>query len=975
MLMSARPLAAAFFAALLFATSSVALSAPTITNVSPRGLQIGQPTTLVVTGTDLSADLRIVSAAKIASQTIKPGAKADRVEIEVTLEGATSPGLYAFRVAHAGGISGPVVLGVDRLKQRAFEGTLSELPGAWSGVVGGAQVLQTKLQGKKGQRLVIDVEAARLGSGLKPVVRLNDARGKQIAWSPPRSGLGGDARIDTKLPADGEYSLELQDELFRPTGPGFFRLKAGGLQYADLALPMGVATGGKQTIEYASSNVAASAEINAVEMTVPGEITAPVPVAELLTGAAPRIALSDFAELSESAEVGKLQELPAAPVAVSGRLSKTAEEDKYLLAVKPGQKLRFDVVARQFGSPVDGVLTVRNEKGEQLATGDDRPGSSDPLVDYTVPAGVTKLQVAIKDLLARGGNDFIYRVVVRDTARPDFSLALTTDKINVPAGGTQVIPVQVTRMNYNGPIELSLADQPAEIALLGNTIPERATIGLLTLSARDVSPTADLTRLVGRSVETIPEAVRAAQFGEVPGSRYQPRIRSELGLAITRPSPINLAWIAGEQDALYLGGKLPAHVRFTRVGGTKGKVRLKLLTSQPTPKKTIKEGMQDKVVDDVDRTLRLEGDPTFGPDQTDVKVNVLVPSDLPRQPWDLVLVAELLSADGKSVVSSLAAPVRTLSPVAPFNLALTSDMTAEGLAGVGTPGKLAGKITRSPAYTQPVIVTLEGLPKGYTAPQAFVAGDKSEFELPLTFAFGSKPGNLKGAKLIALAAPVIATSVKSNAIDVSIKVAAGEKPSLEKPKEVFEDDEKFIALLNEGNGRAIPDQRQAYSGKYALRVTPDQKFNAKLPNLGVKIRENPGPGEYRYIRFAWQKAQGNSVCLQLAHDGKFGPATASGKSTASPKSNASPKNDDGREGAKFRYHAGSSQEPFGASLQVSDKIPARFEVVTRDLFHDFGEFTLTGLGFSPIDGQAALFDHIYLARNPEEFELVEVEKK
>ena len=36
-------------------------------------------------------------------------------------------------------------------------------------------------------------------------------------------------------------------------------------------------------------------------------------------------------------------------------------------------------------------------------------------------------------------------------------------------------------------------------------------------------------------------------------------------------------------------------------------------------------------------------------------------------------------------------------------------------------------------------------------------------------------------------------------------------------------------------------------------------------------------------------------------------------------------------------------------------------------FIDFGEFTLTGLAFSPVDGQAALFDHIYLARQPEDF--------
>ena len=63
-------------------------------------------------------------------------------------------------------------------------------------------------------------------------------------------------------------------------------------------------------------------------------------------------------------------------------------------------------------------------KGGQLAAGDDRPGSSDPLVDFTVPAGVNKLQIALKDLHGRGGSDFVYRIASRDRSRPDFALSL-----------------------------------------------------------------------------------------------------------------------------------------------------------------------------------------------------------------------------------------------------------------------------------------------------------------------------------------------------------------------------------------------------------------------------------------------------------------------------------------------------------------------------------------------------------------------
>jgi hypothetical protein len=46
-------------------------------------------------------------------------------------------------------------------------------------------------------------------------------------------------------------------------------------------------------------------------------------------------------------------------------------------------------------------------------------------------------------------------------------------------------------------------------------------------------------------------------------------------------------------------------------------------------------------------------------------------------------------------------------------------------------------------------------------------------------------------------------------------------------------------------------------------------------------------------------------------------------------------------------------------------------VVTRDLFADFGEFTLTGFALSAIDGQAAYFDGIYLGRTSGDFELIE----
>ena len=144
-----------------------------------------------------------------------------------------------------------------------------------------------------------------------------------------------------------------------------------------------------------------------------------------------------------------------------------------LVTVTPKQKLRFDVVARQFGSPLDGVLTIRKEDGsEQLASGDDRPGSSDPMVDYTVPAGVTKLQISLKDLLGAAAMNmsiaswYATRAgrIFRSRSRPTRSAFRRGDAGHTGPGDADEL---------QRPIELALTGQPSEVSLQGNVIPQR----------------------------------------------------------------------------------------------------------------------------------------------------------------------------------------------------------------------------------------------------------------------------------------------------------------------------------------------------------------------------------------------------------------------------------------------------------------------------------------------------------------------
>lgn len=158
-------------------------------------------------------------------------------------------------------------------------------------------------------------------------------------------------------------------------------------------------------------------------------------------------------------------------------------------------------------------------------------------------------------------------------------------------------------------------------------------------------------------------------------------------------------------------------------------------------------------------------------------------------------------------------------------------------------------------------------------------------------------------------------------------------------------------LVNDGGGEAgtfAREDRDVFAGVEAVRVTPMQKYRSRIPGWNFKIVETPkappGPKavpEFRYLRFAWKKIGGGGLMVQL-HDPE--------KTWA------------------FRFHAGRNVYNWAPSTQVAQAPPTEWEMVTRDLFKEFGEFTITGIAFSPLDGTAALFDHFLLGRSVEDLD-------
>ncbi len=752
-------------------TLQSAFGAPTINNTSVPGIQAGTTFQITVTGTDLAPAPKLLASFPIASQKVIEGSDNGKAIIELNTT-EVQPGIHWIRIASEQGISNALSIGVDNLPQQPFAESVDALPVALSGDLTGGNILKTTFAGKQGEAIVVDIEGRRIGSNIRPVLRLLDEKGVQVGFSAPQPELHGDARISTTLPGDGSYTLELHDILYKGPAPGRFRLKIGNLSFADLAFPMGIQQGQPASVQYGRTNIDSTVEIAAVENTLNA---LPLPAVGHATGSRPRIVVSQHAEYVESTEAG---DVPAAPVGINGRLSAKGETDSFKVVAKPGSKLRLDVIARRAGSPVDGVLVVKAANGTQIGNNDDRPGLSDPGVDVTVPGDSEFITVSLHDLLRRGGEDFIYRIEIEDISQPQFGVSIAEDRLQIPSGSTQTVIVDVARQGYNGDIALAFDGLPEGVTVAGNRILAGRTRGLVSITAANGDATFSVGRISATAADENVTTTKIATVGsDSPHYRVLPELRQNLGIARAAAAPISASLAATTTELQSPRGKyLPITVNVGRNDGVTGNIRLRLVSNQTMPRKKVKQNNKDVEVNDTDRALRLSEDPMLGADVTSQTVNVWIPHDLGIMPWRGVIVAELLSADNKAVVASVSTAQLNITPVDSLSIAITTEAGIEARAGEGETGYFAGTITRAAGFDKPVTVTLAGLPEGYAAPSIEVPTDQTEFKLEVRFPKEAKPADLKDIKLIANAPTDLKPELKvtSNQINTTIKVVTQE---------------------------------------------------------------------------------------------------------------------------------------------------------------------------------------------------------
>lgn len=384
------------------------------------------------------------------------------------VEGGAALGTREIRIASASGVSNPLTLHITHLPEFVGEaGATSRekaqelaLPFAVTAKIGGAAESDFyRFKATKGQRVVLEVVAQRVGSGLDSSLAVLDKDGRELARN--EDAVANDSVLEFVAPADAEYVAQVRD--YRLQGGDLpYRLIAGLMPYVSAGFPFAGRRSETIDVQLRGYNLQV-----AEKLTLRLDEKARVGQQELRTSTGAGLSnpfafiVSDIAEIIENEPNTSLTHANAVslPAGISGRIQAAKDYDAFKFRVEKGQRWIFEAAAQKFGSPLDALLTLTDERGNVLQKNDDA-NSPDPRIDHTFAAAGDYILI-IEDLLEHGGAEFTYRIRCTQP-KADFDVKLVNDTPRVSRGGRVPVRCELARQNgFNGPVRIHAAGLPS----------------------------------------------------------------------------------------------------------------------------------------------------------------------------------------------------------------------------------------------------------------------------------------------------------------------------------------------------------------------------------------------------------------------------------------------------------------------------------------------------------------------------------
>ena len=585
-------------------------------------------------------------------------------------------------------------------------------------------------EGKKGQRVTIEVFGMRLGRSLfDPYLALLDSESFELATSDDTVLTKRDPFISLNLPADGDYTILVRESSYQGGNNADYLL-----QVSESPRPTSVHPPVGQTGQRVELTFREPTGKSKQTVTLPKK-TGPTPIFALSNGRkapSPNLVLvTDFpikTETEPNVSFEALRQQAAAiPHVFHGVLNKANDRDWFCFTAKKGQNVRIQVYARSLRSPVDPVIGIRDANDKKnLGSSDDDGNNPDSKFDLKVPHD-GNYYLLIRDHLNRGGPDYTYVVEVTHRT-PSLSAELPYARNNdsqknrmivIPRGNHLAIVPNVARQNTTCDVLLQHDILPKGVSVESKPAPRSPpNFPILFSAAKDAPLASTLTTFTIKD----PKSRLSGPFGENihhveinNTGAFCSTHNDRLTVAVIEEAPFHLE-ITSPEVPLVRNGTMALVVRAKRSKDYKEDIKIKMPWTPPG--------------------IGAPPEVTIPADKNEVTIPINANSEAPIRSWSILVTGEAKTKMGNVRVSS---PFVTLDVAEPY-LSGSIDLAT---TKVGKDVTLTCELETLQTFDGEAQLTLGSLPHGVTAqPVSIKAGDKT-VKIPLKVPADVKPGKSK----------------------------------------------------------------------------------------------------------------------------------------------------------------------------------------------------------------------------------------
>lgn len=487
--------------------------------VSPR-----EPGTVTWTAEDEKSVVAIRKKMSLFVRRPANPAISELVTVQVAIAPDAQPGQREIRIASPTGLSNPLAFCVGQLPEfsekaskaiaeqksqvakttfapksrKAGDDMKITLPATVNGQILPGEVDRFRFTARAGQQLVVAAAARQLIPYLpdgvpgwfQATLALYDAKGKELAYDDDFR-FSPDPVLYYRIPAFGEYVVEIKDSIYRGREDFVYRITIGELPFVTSIFPLGGPTGARTTVKVAGWNLPVAKLTPDAKDKEPGVYPVCVSKERQVSNFVPFAVdtLPEGMEQEPNNSQGSAQPVTL-PIVVNGRVDQPGDADLFRFEGRAGEMIVAEVHARRLNSPLDSVVSLTDATGAPLAINDDHEdkGSgldthhADSYLSVRLPAdGAYYLHLA--DAQHKGGPEYAYRLRI-SPPQPDFDLRVVPSSINVRAGSTVPVTIFALRKDgFAGDIAIALKDAPPGFKLGGGRVPAHEDKVQLTLTA------------------------------------------------------------------------------------------------------------------------------------------------------------------------------------------------------------------------------------------------------------------------------------------------------------------------------------------------------------------------------------------------------------------------------------------------------------------------------------------------------------